>query len=89
MLMQRLHNSPQKAVFRVATRKLAKAHDQLILKTALQDEKMQSLKARIELLQSRKRAIVEPNPNEKFVNIEQIMKSKEKEEDEQRRAKAW
>ena len=57
------------------------------------DEEFKSLKARIQLLQPRKRAIVKPNPNEKFVNIEQIMKAKEetkaKEELEQRRAEAW
>ena len=75
--MQRLHNSSRKAALRVATRKLVKAHDQLTLKTAMRDKETQSLKARIELLQLRKRAIVKPNPNEKFINIEQIMKAKD------------
>ena len=92
-LMQRLHNSPRKAAIRVASRKLVKAHDQLTLKSAMRDKEMQSLKAQIELLQPRKRAIVKPNPNEKFVNIEQIMKAKQEEKDkeavEQRRAEAW
>ena len=70
-----------------------KAHDQLTLKSAMRDEEVQSLKAQIELLQPRKRVIVKPNPNEKFVNIEQIMKAKQEAKDkeavEQRRAEAW
>ena len=43
----------------------------------MRDEETQSLKAWIELLQPRKRVIIKPNPNEKFINIEQIMKAKE------------
>ena len=92
-LMQRLHDSPRKAAIRVASRKLVKAHDQLTLKSAMRDEEVQSLKAQIELLQPRKRARVKPNPNEKFVNIVQIMKAKQEAKDkeavEQRRAEAW
>ena len=53
----------------------------------MRDEEFESLKAQIHLLQPRKRAIVKPNPNEKFINIEQIMKAKEALE--QRRAEAW
>ena len=59
----------------------------------MRDEEFESLKAQIQLLQPRKRAIVKPNLNEKFVNIEQIMKAKEeakaKEAFKQRRAEAW
>ena len=59
----------------------------------MRDKETQSLKTRIELLQPRKRAIIKPNPNEKFVDIKQIIKAKEeakvKEELEQQRAKAW
>ena len=93
VLMRRLHKSPRKSSFRIVARKLAKAHDQRTLEMAMQDYKTQSLKAQIELLRPRKRAIVKPNPNEKFVNIEQIMKAKEetkeKEELERRRAETW
>ena len=92
-LMQRLHRSPQGSSFRIVVRKLAKAHDQRTLEMAMQDHEAQSLKAQIELLQPRKKAVVKPNPNEKFVNIEQIMKAKEKakekEDLEQQRAETW
>ena len=91
--MRRLYRSPRSPFFRLAGRKLAKAYDQLIYKKSLWDEESRSLKARIQLLQPRKRVIVKPNPNEKFVNIEQIMKAKEevkvKEALEQRRAETW
>ena len=92
-LMRRLHRSPRSPSFRLAGRKLTKAHDHLIYKKSLWDKESRSLKAQIELWQPRKRAIIKPNPNEKFVNIKQIMKAKEevkaKEALKQRRAKTW
>ena len=93
VLMKRLHKSPQSPSFRLATRKLTKAYDQFILEKSMWDAESKSLKAQLHLLQPRKKGIVKPNPNEKFVNIEQIMeakrKAKEKEELERRRAEAW
>ena len=91
--MQRLYNNSRKVTIRIATRKLVKAYNQLMLKITIRDKETQFLKVRIKLLQPRKRVIVKPNPNEKFVNIKQIMKAKEeakaKEELEQQRAEAW
>ena len=57
-LMRRLYRSPCSPSFCLAGKKLTKAHDQLILKKSMRDEEFESLKAQIQLLQPRKRAIV-------------------------------
>ena len=93
MLMQRLHDSPSSPSFRLATRKIIKAHGELIFeKTTLQMES-ETLKTRLQLLEPRKRGKVQPNLNEKFVNIEQIMKAREeaekKAEADRRRVEIW
>ena len=73
--------------------KVQKGYDTQAFNLALQKSRIETLETRVEQLQPKKKGQVKVNLNEKFVNIEQIMKTKERiakeAEAEKERSKEW
>lgn len=79
--------------WRHLARKLGKQLDRHIFQHEADQAKIQQLEAQLERCQRKKKAQVKPNPNEKFVNIENVIATKERmakeEEAQKQNAKAW
>ena len=58
---------------RLGLRKAARIFDTLVVESALQKQRIQALEDEVRDLQPKKRQRVIPNPNERFVTIDQIM----------------
>ena len=82
VLIRRPEKNPLSPSSELVLSKIKKGYDKRIFDLAHQKTVCEELEAKIEQLRPQKKASVRPNPNEKFVNIEQIMEVKAKLEKE-------
>ena len=91
--MRDLKGNQDTRYWRHLARKLGKQLDTHIFQHAADQAKIQQLEAQLERCQQKKKAQVKPNPNEKFVNIENVISTKKRmakeEEAQKQKANAW
>ena len=79
--------------WRYKARKLGKQLGKYIFQHAADKARIQKLETQLEKYQQKKKALVKPNPSDKFVDIENVMAIKERmakeEEARKKGAKAW
>ena len=75
-LLQRPESSPFSPSTQLAVNKIKKGYDEKTFESARQKARIEELEATVQRLRPQKKASVKPNPNDKFVNINQVMETK-------------